>query len=114
MPEGIHDFESCAINRTLPPLLKGFTIRHCIALVKDRIAPDSQRPYHGHDLSPHEAEEQMNIRLIRCGIFGGIVSAILSMNVSVFAQVRPYPELGPPLKPLIKLIGFLNASPAKT
>ena len=47
MPEGIHDFESCAINRTLPPLLKGFTIRHFDRLGKDRIALGSQRFYDG-------------------------------------------------------------------
>jgi hypothetical protein len=56
----------------------------------------------------------MHTSLIRSGILSMIVSAILSMTVSVFAQVHPQPELGPPLKPLIKLIGFLNASPAKT
>ena len=56
----------------------------------------------------------MNTRLIRSVSLSMIVSAILSMTAAVFAQDHPQPELGPPLKPLIKLIGFLNASPAKT
>ena len=114
MPEGIHDFESCAINRTLPPLLEGFTIRHFYAPGKDRIAPRTHQPYYGQGLSSHQAEEQMNTRLIHSVSLSMIVSAILSMTAAVFAQDRPQPELGPPLKPLIKLIGFLNASPPKT
>ena len=48
MPEGIHDFESCAINRTLPPLRECFTIRHFDSLGKDRIAPRQQHLYHEH------------------------------------------------------------------
>ncbi len=54
MPEGIHDFESCAINRTLPPLRKCFTIRHFDSLGKDRIAPLRQHLYHERiSLSSH-------------------------------------------------------------
>src|SRR2546428_13690751 len=111
MPEGIHDFESCAINRTLPPLLEGFTIRHFYAPGKDRIAPHTHQPYYGQGLSSHQAEEQMNTRLIHSVSLSMIVSAILSMTAAVFAQDRPQPELGPSLKPLIRLTGFLNVSP---
>lgn len=40
IPEGIHDFESCAINRALPPLRSNVvTIGHFHPLGKDRIAP---------------------------------------------------------------------------
>ncbi len=48
MPEGIHDFESCAINRTLPPLRRGLTIGHFPGPGKDRIAPHQERLYYEH------------------------------------------------------------------
>ncbi|MEW6297626.1 MAG: hypothetical protein AB1671_07785 [Thermodesulfobacteriota bacterium] len=56
----------------------------------------------------------MNARTIRYGVVSLIALAILSRNVSLSAQVRPFPEISPPSKPLIKLIGHVDASPPET
>jgi len=61
------------------------------------------------------AEEiRMNVRIPRFGLASLIALVLLSATVSVSAQIdNPMqPELNPPLKPLIKLIGFINASPS--
>src|SRR5262249_336605 len=105
MPEGIHDFESCAINRTLPPLRKNLTIGHFCSLGKDQIAPDEEHLYH-ENISLEET--RMNGRMLRFGFASLIALVLLRGTVSVFAQVdtSTQPEFGPPLRPLIKLIGF--------
>src|SRR5215510_2472598 len=111
MPEGIHDFESCAINRTLPPLRRNLTIGHFCSLGKDRIAPDEEHLYH-ENISLEGI--RMNGRMLRFGLASLIALVLLSGTASVFAQVDTptLPELGPPLRPLIKLIGFINAPPS--
>lgn len=55
----------------------------------------------------------MNARLIRSCLYGAAAIAILSMHAAVFAQSHWHPNLGPPFRPLIKLIGFLNAPAAE-
>jgi hypothetical protein len=50
---------------------------------------------------------------MRTGIASMIALVALGMAVASFAQVRPLPEFGPPHKPLIKLIGFLNFTPSE-
>ena len=52
----------------------------------------------------------MNSRILHFGFSILIALVLLSGAVSVFAQIqdRLQPELGQPLRPLIKLIGFLN------
>jgi hypothetical protein len=56
----------------------------------------------------------MNVRMLRFGLTGLIPLVLLSGTVSVFAQIdnSTQPRFGPPLRPLIKLIGFINASPS--
>ncbi|HEV8715079.1 MAG TPA: hypothetical protein VGX03_19895 [Candidatus Binatia bacterium] len=52
----------------------------------------------------------MNSRMLRFALPSLLALLVLSGMVSVFAQINDYsqPEFGPPLRPLIKLIGFLN------
>jgi hypothetical protein len=52
----------------------------------------------------------MNDRILYFGLGSLTVLLLLNATVSVFAQVGDHlqPELGPPLRPLIKLVGFLN------
>ena len=52
----------------------------------------------------------MNSRILRFAFSSLIALLLLSGAGSVFAQIGDYPqpEFGPPLRPLIKLIGFLN------
>jgi len=52
----------------------------------------------------------MNNHMLSIGLCGLMASLLLSATVSVFAQVNGslQPQLGPPLRPLIKLVGFLN------
>ncbi|MBI3801960.1 MAG: hypothetical protein HY268_33950 [Deltaproteobacteria bacterium] len=52
----------------------------------------------------------MNTRILHFGLSSLIVVLLLGGLVSVFAQIGDnlQPQLGPPLKPLIKLVGFLN------
>lgn len=56
----------------------------------------------------------MNNRRPRFGIFNLTVATMLGMAAAVSAQVQPrqLPELGQPFRPLIKLVGFVNAPPA--
>ncbi len=56
----------------------------------------------------------MNGRMLPLGFASLLALVLLSGTVSVFAQVDnpTQPEFGPPLRPLIKLIGFINAPPS--
>jgi len=56
----------------------------------------------------------MSKKLLRFGISSLIILTALSATVSVLVQAQEdaIPDFGPPLRPLIKLIGFLNAPPA--
>jgi hypothetical protein len=58
----------------------------------------------------------MNNRCLRLGILSLTVTLGLGLVTTVSAQVPPHqlPELGQPFRPLIKLVGFLNAPPAPT
>jgi hypothetical protein len=53
--------------------------------------------------------------VIRSSLYGLVVLSLLSVHTAVFAQHEfPPGHFGPPFRPLIKLIGFLNASPSET
>ncbi|MEW6298960.1 MAG: hypothetical protein AB1671_14690 [Thermodesulfobacteriota bacterium] len=47
----------------------------------------------------------------RYSVFALFALLVLCLFTSAFAQVRPFPDFGPPQRPLIKLIGFLDPEP---
>ena len=54
----------------------------------------------------------MTVFLTRCSIGVVFVALMLGLVVSAFAQLDRHPQFGPPQKPLVKLIGFLDATPS--
>jgi hypothetical protein len=55
----------------------------------------------------------MSSKVIRTGIASMVALVVLGVAVVSFAQIHPRPDFGPPHKPLIKLIGFLNLTPSE-
>jgi hypothetical protein len=89
--------------------MKGY-YKAFLRLTKACIAHVGQRSYDRREFDQYrkEVKTDMYTSVFRYGTCGILMTVLLSVAYPLFAQHRPFPDFGPPSRPLIKLIGFLN------